>query len=111
MKHKKIETQQGWETKEEWNKPFVFFLGGGWVVGLSLGKTLPGTKGKKHYETSAFVSFCLFIGVFLGKTNNNNNNNNDDDDDDNNNNNNNKEKKNKNKQKNTNNNNNNKTPT
>ena len=36
------------------------------VVGLSLGKALPRTKGKQQNETMVFVVF-LFVGLFWGK--------------------------------------------
>ena len=65
MKYKKKETQQKYKGGNK--NTFSVFQ----VVGLSLGKTLPGTKGKKHYETRALVIIlCLFVGVFLWQTNN-----------------------------------------
>ena len=39
-----------------------------WVVGLSLGEILPGTKGQKTLSNQGFCCFFfLFVGVLLGK--------------------------------------------
>ena len=69
MKHKDKETQQKREAKQERKKTDLLLFLSSWVVGLSLGETLPGTKGqKKHYETRVcVVSSFLFVGVLLGK--------------------------------------------
>ena len=57
----KNETQKerntpGNATKEEKTNLLLFLLF--CVVGSSLGKTLPGNKGKKHYETRVYVVTC-----------------------------------------------------
>ena len=62
-KHNKEEKQNRKEKKTD----LLLFLSF-WVVGLSLGETLPGTKGQKTLWNKGFCCFFfLFVGVLLGK--------------------------------------------
>ena len=75
MKHKDKEPQQRREAKQEKKKTDLLLFLSFWVVGLSLGETLPGTKGLLNTMKQGFLLFFLFIcWSVIGQANDMNNN-------------------------------------